>query len=472
MSISSISQSNVLGEDVLQMIFQELDAEDLLKCEAVCRQWRDILLAATPWRRLYHRNIGRLRLWRKARKNFELDQKTLRTEQYRGICKNILQQVNRNWRRGHFAKLTFPVSSRCANQIFMNEDYVAWNISCYAPYFPNNCLDRGVCAFLDTESMEKNEILTYFGFPEQVGTIFSHSSEMLVYHWNVSHSNIEIVNGKTRWAVNYGDGLDEKEKNYLGLKFGSKLLVTYCQFFDSDRGRIRIWKMGNPSVLLRDRSFSTFGLKLELVKVDEWFIVLRSSTTFYFISAETFEEIRTVSWWVPPSRAWEYNRRLLFQSFYPFNDNMIIRILDVASGTFFSDVRLPSRYNTEGSVELMYPWATSNSRFMVIGWKYLIYKTFKISSHLSFYDLEAVKKPSSDRSCYLYTLQFQFELRRFVMDESRIVFTGIPGNDERNVTVLDFADFVERKTSDLEDSDLEDKPETQMKIIFGPFVDY
>jgi F-box-like len=95
MSISSISQSNVLGEDVLQMIFQHLDAGDLLKCEAVCRQWRDIFLAGTPWRRLYHRNIGRLRPWRKAQKELELDQKTLRTEQYRGICKDILQKVDR-----------------------------------------------------------------------------------------------------------------------------------------------------------------------------------------------------------------------------------------------------------------------------------------------------------------------------------------------------------------------------------------
>jgi len=40
-----------------------------------------------------------------------------------------------------------------------------------------------------------------------------------------------------------------------------------------------------------------------------------------------------------------------------------------------------------------------------------------------------------------------------------------------NVTVLDFADFVEQKTSTLEDSDLEDKPQPQMKIIFDPYVD-
>ena len=154
----------------------------------------------------------------------------------------------------------------------------------------------------------------------------------------------------------------------------------------------------------------------------------------------------------------------------------IIHILDVASGTFFSDVCLPFRNETRQSVKLMYHWASSNSKFIVIGWKSYDSSAILNFSYLSFYDLEAVKKPSSDRRCYLYTFQFQFELRSFVVDESRIVSKGIHGNDDWNVMVLDFADFVERKTtnledSDLEDSDLEDKPETEMKIIFDPFVD-
>jgi len=120
MSISSISQSNVLGEDDLQIIFQDLDAKDLLNCEVVCRRWRDILLAGTPWRRLYHRNIVRLPQWRDDQKEFELDQKTLRTEQYRDICRDILGRLlDRNWRRGHFTKLTYPVVfDQTSNDIF------------------------------------------------------------------------------------------------------------------------------------------------------------------------------------------------------------------------------------------------------------------------------------------------------------------------------------------------------------------
>ena len=71
MSILSISRSNVLSYDVLLMIFQQLDGEDLVNCEAVCRQWRDVLLAGTPWRRLFHRKVNYSHLWRKEQKKLE-----------------------------------------------------------------------------------------------------------------------------------------------------------------------------------------------------------------------------------------------------------------------------------------------------------------------------------------------------------------------------------------------------------------
>ena len=463
MSISSIGQSNVLGEDVLQIIFQHLDAEDLLKCEAVCRQWRDILLAGTPWRRLYHRNIGRLRLWRKAQKKLESDQKTLPTEQYPGICKGILtclQQVDRNWRRGHFAILTYPVSSYCARYISMNEDYVAWDISRYRASYKG--LYGKTCAFLNTESMENNETLTYFSFLKHLSFVGCYS-EMLLFHR--TFGNLEIANRKTRCVVNVWDGLDEEEKKSLCYKFGSKLLVTYCYFQGSDsKGiRIRIWKIENPPVLVHDRLCKYD----ELVKMDDQFIVFSSAGTSCFISAENFEEFRTVTW-----RDYcreKYDRGLLFRSTYPDDGSGIIRIFDVTSGTFFNDVRLPIRNNTRQSVELMTYWASSNSRFVVIGWTTSSSGIFKFSN-LSFYDLEAVKKPSSDRSCYLYTLQIQcpnsilefdeYKHLRFLMDESRIVFNGIHGDEENNVTVLDFADFNEPKTSDSENSEEESELES------------
>jgi F-box-like len=432
MSISSICQLNVLGEDVLQIIFQELDAEDLLKCEAVCRQWRDILMAGRPWRVLYHRNIACLPQWWQAQKELEFDQKTLRTDQYRGICKDILRrlqlQLQLNWRRGHFTKSTYPMHPDSVTYISLSDDYVVWDLH----RFCNGKCHIGF-AFLNKESMEIKKIPSS-GWLEKL-------NEMLVYWRDRGSGYVEIVNPKNHWVVNVWDGLDDEGKKYFDFKFGSKLLVTYDGRKDADKERIRIWKMRNQPVLLHDRIYKFRNLQLE--KVDERFIVLHNVKTLYFISSETFEEFRTLSL---RYHQWHYDRGLLFQSYddEPYN---IIRTFDVASGTFFNDIR---KRLCSPRFRLLNRWASSNSRFMVIGWR------DSFISHFSFYDLEAMKNPRTDGRCYLlYTLQFQFELRTFVMDEKRIAFNGIDRN-HWNVTVLNFAD------------NSEGKHETKREIIFPP----
>jgi F-box-like len=158
MSISKISQSNELVADVLHVIFQHLEGEDLVNCEAVCRQWRDILLAGTPWRRLFHRNKEKLPLWRKTQKKLVSNKLTLRTEQYRDVCRKILL-VHQNWRMGHFTKLTCPSAPNSAFNLTMNDDYVAWG---FVRIENDECF-RG-CAFLDTDSMEITEIPLLSGY--------------------------------------------------------------------------------------------------------------------------------------------------------------------------------------------------------------------------------------------------------------------------------------------------------------------
>ena len=469
MNISSISQSNILGEDVLQMIFQHSDAEDLLNCEAVCRQWRDILLAGTPWRRLYHRNIVRLPLWRKAHKILknQANQLTWRTDQYRDYCKDILQ-ADRNWRRGKFTKFTYPEKGsrfEAITFISISDDYVAWDIDCDD--------ETSHCAFLDTESMEIKEIVA--------SGCLQNLNEMAII-WP-DFTKIEIVNPKNRWVVNALDGLAEgfDALDWISMgfesskaEFGSKLLVTSNSEPSLNNPyyymeRMRIWKMGNPPVLLQDRTLLVDLMRV--VKVDDRFIVRYEENnnrfTLCFISTETLEEFGA---WSLKSYdcKWHYDRGLLFQFNFERKDNLI-RILDVTTG-FFNDVRLPVRNETMRSVEFMDPWASSNSRLIVIGWRYST--TVGKFSNFSFYDLEDAKKPSSDCRCYpLYTLQFQFNVWRFVMDESLIAFYGHGDNGEF-VKVLNFTNFgpVERKTSDLQEKQETDEA-VEIKIIFDPFVD-
>ena len=159
------------------------------------------------------------------------------------------------------------------------------------------------------------------------------------------------------------------------------------------------------------------------------------------------------------------NRGLLFQT----RVNGIVRILDVASGTYFNDVRLPFRKEDGRYVEFMYSTASSNSIVMAIGWTYKKDHIWRVS-HLSVYDLEAVKKVNSDPgSRLLYTLQFQFNIRSFVMNESVIALMGDDGKFNRLVTVLKFANFAERKPSDLKEKPEADE-NVKMKIIYDPFV--
>jgi hypothetical protein len=204
MSISSNNQSNLFGVDVLHMIFQHLEGEDLANCEAVCRQWRDILLAETQWKRLIGRKKERSSSWRRAQRVLEKNQPTSRTGQYRGVCKDVLQ-VKSNWRTGNFKISTYLVSERDMFTLAIGEDCVAWK---YCPSDEPEP-DEG-CTFLDTESMEITEVPVYSPYFIVNG--------MLV-RWDDT-SNI--------WNSKFNCNIDEEQEgfNVSTICYGSGMLVS------------------------------------------------------------------------------------------------------------------------------------------------------------------------------------------------------------------------------------------------------
>jgi hypothetical protein len=126
----------------------------------------------------------------------------------------------------------------------------------------------------------------------------------------------------------------------------------------------------------------------------------------------------------------------------------------------------------ERPVHLLWPWASSNSNVVVIGWRYWNKKQQKLSC-LSVYDLEAVKKPNSDPGSHLlYTLLFETSIECFEMNERQIAFKGRDHKCKRSVTVLNFGNFnfVERKSSALKENP-KDYEDFKMKIIYDPYVD-
>ena len=420
MSVSSFSQSNILGEDVLQMFSHQLDDEEQQNCEAVCRQWRRV-------------------------------QKEL--EKYRDICKDI--QVKRNWRTGNFAKyISSPNSTQTpASWITMKDDCVVWNAD--HEY-------RREYSFLDTESMDIKEI------PHSANwiTVREILSLSTPSYLRLPCQKLEVLDSNKRVYSLY----DAREDDFMlcDFVFGSKLFVVYSHNENSTSERIKIWKLENPPILLNDRTFSQFR-DLEIFKVDERFIVARTiSRTMYFISSETLEVLTSLS--VQPCRygydeiyQLEYHRGLLFQSC----GNGTIRILDVASGTYFNDVRLPLwnkdneiikfvplevfRTQKKPSAKLLDSWASSNSNFLVIGWKY--WNTQTNSFYLSVYDLEAVKKRNSDPGSYLlYTLDIHLAIDCFLTNDSQIICYGRDYKNERKLLDINFVNVGLAASSALQEN--------------------
>jgi F-box-like len=108
MSLVTYNPGNRLPDDVLLVIFDELDEEDLLRCESVCRQWRNVLLSGRPWKTLFRRQIVSSQLWRRVWQNLRVNVDKLEIVHYRGLCRAIvrhLNKINRNWRTGIFKEI-------------------------------------------------------------------------------------------------------------------------------------------------------------------------------------------------------------------------------------------------------------------------------------------------------------------------------------------------------------------------------
>jgi hypothetical protein len=285
MCVSS-SQWNELGADVLLMIFQQLEAEDLVNCEGVCRQWRDILATGTPWRRIFLRNKENLPLWRKAQRMLEWNQLTLLTDQYRDVCKSVLQGTC-NWRTGNHTAIAYSSNRPDPFALTIGEDCVAWNTLPLVEWQTN---ER--CVFLDTELMEITEIPLSYSYFIMNGTLVR-------MHRNNAGRMVNVWNPKFSWTITEEEDDLELRKT---LCSASGLILRY--FSSLDRGdRVEVWKTGNAPTLLRSRTFEAKRL-LHIRQVDDRFIVAESyfidlthknAVTLTFISTETLEVVASLS---------------------------------------------------------------------------------------------------------------------------------------------------------------------------------
>ena len=129
MSLVTYNQLNQLTADVLLVIFDNLDVQDLLRCELVCRQWRNVLLSGRPRKTLFHRKIVSSPQWRHVLQNFEVGVVKLGTVNYRALCRAIIQQLNEiytNWRTGNFEQIEETIvlpQCRIRSLVVSNRNY-------------------------------------------------------------------------------------------------------------------------------------------------------------------------------------------------------------------------------------------------------------------------------------------------------------------------------------------------------------
>ncbi len=48
-------------EDILLDIFQFLQHEDLVHCEAVCYKWMSFILSGTPWKKIFQQKVWKIK---------------------------------------------------------------------------------------------------------------------------------------------------------------------------------------------------------------------------------------------------------------------------------------------------------------------------------------------------------------------------------------------------------------------------
>ncbi len=465
-SICSVKSIEHVGEDVLQMIFKLLEVEDLENCEAVCRQWRAILHAGTPWRRLFNRRvIYFFPLLRQALKKLDIEDckpekvigskppergeelnLKMKPSQYRDVCKNVLE-VRRNWRTAKFTKWSHgPPENSCACYLEIGDDYVSWNVEIH-----ENDERRKGCFFVDTtaESMKMTELCSVFHFQVLDGTGRPHW-----LHENRSGLvTVEIHQPGTDCILN----LSSQEADgyiYHPTRFTGKQFICYSSCGGGDQGRLRIWTLENSQLILTHDHTRDGCRKLKMLDVDEKFLMasdlLQSNEepgkTFRFFDPETFEPVRAFS--VLANVSCKYQRGLLFEHRV---DAGTYRVLDVASGTHFNSAML-SPLRKEGEVAFIKGFICTisfNSSVIVISSvsesRSPDMQSHPFLTHFSVYDLEVVKNGKHDSCCSpLYILQFPLLTTDWEMDETRLAVMGTYGPDftylgNRLVIVLNFS---------------------------------
>jgi hypothetical protein len=195
------------------------------------------------------------------------------------------------------------------------------------------------------------------------------------------------------------------EKDVLSWKFNCNLLVCVSEIADREH-LLSVWRIENSVNLTHIKDLTVDGYD-GLLQVDEQSIAIKSASrlTYKFISMKTFQVENSVS-----SRAkyLDYDKGYLFL----LKDDDLVRILDVASGTFLRDIRMEP--------------SPVSSKICSINSNYVVVLTGKRHhSMLYIYDLKCLKETDAEPTHLLLTsMKIKFKVNKMAMNEHKIVYVG------------------------------------------------
>ena len=424
MSLFSYNPANQLANDALLVIFDQLDYQDLLRCEIVCRKWRIFLLSGRPWRRLFHRQTISSPQWRQVWRNFRVDEENLETVHYRELCRAIIKKVNEidnNWRNGNYKIIEkqLDLESYKFPHVVIGKDWIA-NVD-YGDWLLRSVKKILFCNRMNLV-VQHCIVIPRGAFPVT-------NAEIVVL---LDRKNIKIlgINGR---LISKVPELNEDERiswNLASCCLSRNQMAVISQ--TDGKEKLSLWDVSDPSQVIHLKS-QWFSLDLRLysssiMRVDEQFIAISNyrdkCTTFYFFSKKTLDihwqkTIKSVGGNMSHA---VYDNGILVLYLVRIRQ---MEMYDVASGQCFRTIGISFQPDLKQKVVF-------NSKFMVVAETNVFWK-----SQLKIYDMEAIKNPkSTENDLLVRTVAVNFQNYRIAMDETLLICAYF-----HEIRLLDFGSF-------------------------------
>ena len=403
-----------LADDVLILIFSQLTDQDLLHCEAVCHQWRNVLMSGTLWKRSFHRMIASSVKWKTLLRNFQICEQNLQTVHYRSLYRATRQEVkkiDRNWRTGNFKLIEESVRRPEA----VNSDYMA-----YTRYSQE---DNKHFIEIVSRKNSKGEPIGRIEVSSESKCVLGDNGTVVVW----DKKKVEIFNTDGLLLSEVPELTPEEKQQHDEVQIkkcateGHVLAVCRSKRYSTER--LSVWNIKDPlNVNLLMRNSTDQRARYSDLEVDEHFIAHWTwfrDGCFNFISRKTLE-LKTKIVKFVHRKHFFYDRGMFILHEHKILYD-IIQIWDVASSCEQRSYIETSSAFCDGCP--LSNHVAFNSTFMIIS-----FKARKGATTLSVYDLEAIRNGKNGDDALIKTFNVPFKTcystypHNMIVDDTQIIF--------------------------------------------------